>query len=460
VDPDTRPSVISPPFTGHFRITADTPRGLQPFLPSVSPANALTSPTVSVNGTATTAVNAKPASESASIDPNLALRKDVYTAPTEAKLLIGESTIEKKQFTCFTCGVDCTRSRYHSLKTPNFEVCPNCYVEGRFPSTMYSGDFIKLEATPKPSETEWTDQETLLLLEGIEMFDEDWNAISDHVGSKSREQCILHFLKLPIEDPYVGTKMSELGPLQYHQIPFSDAENPIMSLVAFLASVVNPGVAAAAAKEALKELSGSQIDFNQPSHLKLTEEPTNSLTTTDVESKENSHDKNNNNSNIDQTQKTKNTRPSPIQAAAVTAIAASAAKAKSLADYEEREMRNLVNQIVELQIKKVETKLKHFEEMETFLENEKKDLEVQREQLVRDRLQLKNGILSLKTMAGKVSSSNAPSSAGTPVDQETSSVQQKDFFESLMNASDPFSLSPNGTTSYQKDPNAIITSLP
>ncbi|TKA62786.1 hypothetical protein B0A55_11912 [Friedmanniomyces simplex] len=34
VDPDTRPSNIGPPFTGHFRITADTPRGLQPFQPA------------------------------------------------------------------------------------------------------------------------------------------------------------------------------------------------------------------------------------------------------------------------------------------------------------------------------------------------------------------------------------------------------------------------------------------
>ena len=33
VDPQTRPSNIGPPFTGHFRVTADTPRGLQAFQP-------------------------------------------------------------------------------------------------------------------------------------------------------------------------------------------------------------------------------------------------------------------------------------------------------------------------------------------------------------------------------------------------------------------------------------------
>ncbi|KAJ2461965.1 SWI/SNF and RSC complex subunit Ssr2, partial [Coemansia sp. RSA 2322] len=35
-DADSRPSTIGPPFTGHFRISADTPRGLIPFQPSIS----------------------------------------------------------------------------------------------------------------------------------------------------------------------------------------------------------------------------------------------------------------------------------------------------------------------------------------------------------------------------------------------------------------------------------------
>merc|ERR1711977_371218 len=34
VDPETRPSVPGPPTTGHFRIQADTPRGLQAHQPN------------------------------------------------------------------------------------------------------------------------------------------------------------------------------------------------------------------------------------------------------------------------------------------------------------------------------------------------------------------------------------------------------------------------------------------
>lgn len=105
---------------------------------------------------------------------------------------------------------------------------------------------------------EWTDQETLLLLEGLEMFKDDWNRVAEHVASRTQDECILHFLKLPIEDPFLDEQQQgssggggHLGPLVYQPTPFSQAGNPVMSTVAFLASVVDPRVASAAAKAAL-----------------------------------------------------------------------------------------------------------------------------------------------------------------------------------------------------------------
>lgn len=52
--------------------------------------------------------------------------------------------------------------------------------------------------------------------------------------------------------------MDIAGPLAYQPIPFSQTGNPIMSTVAFLASVVDPRVASAAAKSALGTNSHSQ----------------------------------------------------------------------------------------------------------------------------------------------------------------------------------------------------------
>lgn len=50
---------------------------------------------------------------------------------------------------------------------------------------------------------DWTYQETLLLLEGLELYKDDWNKVCEHVGSRTQDECILHFLRLPIEDPYL-----------------------------------------------------------------------------------------------------------------------------------------------------------------------------------------------------------------------------------------------------------------
>ncbi|MEQ2196691.1 hypothetical protein XENOCAPTIV_009111, partial [Xenoophorus captivus] len=88
---------------------------------------------------------------------------------------------------------------------------------------------------------------------GLEMYKDDWNKVSEHVGSRTQDECILHFLRLPIEDPYLEDSSSTLGPLAYQPVPFSQAGNPVMSTVAFLASVVDPRVASAAAKSALGE---------------------------------------------------------------------------------------------------------------------------------------------------------------------------------------------------------------
>uniref|UniRef100_A0A1I8HP40 SANT domain-containing protein n=1 Tax=Macrostomum lignano TaxID=282301 RepID=A0A1I8HP40_9PLAT len=106
---------------------------------------------------------------------------------------------------------------------------------------------------PASRKSDWTDQETLSLLEGLELFKDDWNRVAEHVGSRTQEECVLHFLKLPIEDPFLEGAEEALGPLIHQPIPFSKAGNPIMCTVAFLAATVDPRIASAATKAALDE---------------------------------------------------------------------------------------------------------------------------------------------------------------------------------------------------------------
>lgn len=58
----------------------------------------------------------------------------------------------------------------------------------------------------------WTEQETLKLLEGMELYRDDWNKVAEHVSSRSQDECVLHFLKLPIQDPYLD-ETNDLGML-------------------------------------------------------------------------------------------------------------------------------------------------------------------------------------------------------------------------------------------------------
>lgn len=70
---------------------------------------------------------------------------------------------------------------------------------------MSSSDFILMEPAEAHGLTggNWTDQETLLLLEALELYKENWNEIAEHVATKTKAQCILHFIQMPIEDSFL-----------------------------------------------------------------------------------------------------------------------------------------------------------------------------------------------------------------------------------------------------------------
>ncbi|KAF9107709.1 hypothetical protein BGX29_005226 [Mortierella sp. GBA35] len=405
IDPNTRPSTVGPSFTGHFRVTADTPKGLQPFHPSTA-APAATKPSSDISTPGVT-----------KLDANLELRRNIYTrGPTPVASENDESAEKRQQFSCFTCGSDCTKNRYHSIKTRNFELCSNCYLEGRFPSTMSSGDFIRLQSQSFKQSTDepWTDQETLLLLEGLEMYDEDWNLVAEHVSTRGREQCILHFLQLPIEDPYLGGKTErELRSVQHNRLPFSESDNPVMSVVAFLASVVNPGVAAAAAQSALKELALAKMNAqaslektggSSTSQDKAADEKIEASEAMDVDTDKESKSGSGDGGAIEssgegvgpENRDIAGIPRSTLEKAAAAALGSAAVKAKSLADYEEREIQRLVTVVVEMQLKKLELKLQQFEELENVLDIEKGELERQRQQLYLDRLAMKKSIMSMQ----------------------------------------------------------------
>lgn len=87
----------------------------------------------------------------------------------------------------------------------DFDLCTECFNNGKFDPDMAPSDFILMEPAEAggASSGKWTDQETLLLLEALELYKENWNEIAEHVATKTKAQCILHFVEMPIEDMFL-----------------------------------------------------------------------------------------------------------------------------------------------------------------------------------------------------------------------------------------------------------------
>ena len=398
VDADSRPTPMGPPSTSHFHVLVDTPSGLQPLAPT-----------------------------RAAIGSGLPNSNQILSMKdTESKP--GEDTKATSQ----------TDSNNFGLKTDQYAK-RNALMKNKGAATV---------------SREWNDQERLLLLEGIDLYKDDWNKVCEHVGSRTQDECILQFLRLPIEDSYID---DAVGPIAYQPIPFSKSGNPIMSTVAFLASVVDPRVAATAAKAAMDEFA--KIKEEVPSHilnahiknvknsavdgkfdpkvgLSLTgiagteNEASNTSGTSaatgtangtsekkdetekktgdesmdtdefdpkknddasakkdaDATTDESASGKENSQNNKDsadasakqsekektpaELEKEKLVNESQLSTAAAAAIGAAAVKAKHLAAVEERRIKSLVAFLVETQMKKLEIKLRHFEELEAIMDRE------------------------------------------------------------------------------------------
>ncbi|PKY05018.1 putative RSC complex subunit [Aspergillus campestris IBT 28561] len=425
VDPQTRPSNIGPPFTGHFRVVADTPRGLQPFQPGP---NHFVKPGKPLSAT-DRAASATPAPKA---DLNLEIRRNIYddkgkeiTPATEEKENQtngdgaaangnGESaskTLEekdpRKKSHCFSCGIDCTRLRFHYAKSApanvnpsapdsKYDLCPNCFLQGRMPSSHSASDFVKLEDSAHTitadKDAPWSDGELVLLLEGLENFDDNWDQIASHVGTRTKEECVMKFLQLEIEDKYVedGPEMRASS----GRDPISQAENPVLSVVAFLAQMAEPAVAAAAAGRSVDEI-------RKELRKQLEKGPAADKPQDKGKEKEGSTVKTEDSMDVDTTTRDdgatevaevprtdKEGKPS----LPTVALAASAARAGALASHEEREMTRLVGAAVNVTLQKFEIKLQQFNEMEEIIEAERRELELARQQLFLDRVAFKKRV--------------------------------------------------------------------
>ncbi|XP_021731613.1 SWI/SNF complex subunit SWI3D-like [Chenopodium quinoa] len=169
--------------------------------------------------------------------PQLVPRANMSAAAAVPSGLFPESIAEELvkqegpavEYHCNSCSADCSRKRYHCQKQADFDLCSECYNNGKFGSGMCPSDFILMEPAEASGSTggKWTDQETLLLLEALELFKENWNEIAEHVATKTKAQCILHFLQMPIEDTFLDCDDTKILALENGEPASTSNELPV-----------------------------------------------------------------------------------------------------------------------------------------------------------------------------------------------------------------------------------------
>lgn len=364
---------------------------------------------------------------------------------------------------CNYCSRPLPIGYYQSQKEVDVMLCTDCFYEGRFVTGHSSIDFIRLDSTKDYGDVDsesWSDQETLLLLEAMESYNENWNDIAEHVGTKSKAQCILHFIRMPMEDgllenievpsmPTLSNSLNKVDQERSHsnsngnlagsclpgldsdsRLPFANSGNPVMSMVAFLATAVGPRVAAACAhaslialseENALAAASGFIIPPEGSGHGNRMKEggPHGELT--------NSSQHQDGNIAIQGSwgQNDAEVASLPVEkvrAAAKAGLAAAAMKAKLFADHEEREIQRLSANIINHQLKRLELKLKQFAEVETLLMKECEQVERARQRFAAERARI---ISTRFGPTGVTSPMNLPGVAPALVSNNTGNNRQQ-----------------------------------
>ncbi|KAK8604018.1 hypothetical protein V6N13_096481 [Hibiscus sabdariffa] len=280
--------------------------------------------------------------------------------------------------------------------------CGNCdsgYHECRKNNGLLMGNFclaFDIEGSGSPSKWSCRCNHTFLVLkinfvvclkcfksgnygEGKSMDDFELKDCSEksNVQTKSKLDCITKLIELPFGESLIDSPRK--GPIPAVQ-------------VAHISTMVKPQITAAAAESAVALLSdemscpreifyGDQIDLTNGS-LSPTLRAHN---IGELEIKERSSP-----SESQEIPPKKSDVPLPlrIRAAVATGLGAAAARAKLLAVQEEREIEHLVATIIEAQLKKLQSKLKHCDDAELLMEKEYTAIEDLKEHILGERINI------------------------------------------------------------------------
>ncbi|XP_062218450.1 SWI/SNF complex subunit SWI3B-like [Phragmites australis] len=259
---------------------------------------------------------------------------------------------------CTGCRTVCGLA-YFACEKADISLCARCFVRANYRPGLTAADFKRVEIT-EDAKSDWTDKETLHLLEAVLHYGEDWKKVSEHVGSRSEKDCIARFIRLPFGEQFMGPKEDKMrfendndttdepgADVSKRQslTPLADASNPIMAQVAFLSAIVGSEAASAAAQAAIS--AQSQVDLNDgeiDSSMNSTREEVNDL------------------------------------------LREAATNARVQLEKERSSIEQSLSDIVDVQMKEIQDKICHFEQKEILMEKERQQLHCLRDLLFADQL--------------------------------------------------------------------------
>ncbi|KAM1025558.1 hypothetical protein ACFX14_038594 [Malus domestica] len=353
--------------------------------------------------------------------------------------------LKKEVLVCGNCGVHCDSGHYKYSKG-DFLICAKCFENGNCGETRLRDDFKLNEAVEKSGNhgAEWTESETLLLLESVFKHGDDWDLVAQNVQTKTKFDCIAKLIDLPFGELVLGSayrkgnssgfsanldcsKQVQLSssecqetiitngqlheqtddskqngdtlnkgpPLKRQRTAsLSDASSSLIKQVAAISTMVGPQITAAAADAAVNVLceetscSKDIFDADDDSLTNGLWSPAkNCETERDQDGDSEMKEKPTESESQDALFRKDDIPPSlQLRAAIGTALGAAASHSKLLADQEDREIEYLMATIIGTQMKKLHFKLNYFEGLEQIMKKEHAQIEDVEDFLVQERI--------------------------------------------------------------------------
>uniref|UniRef100_A0A2P2JMJ2 SWI/SNF complex subunit SWI3B n=2 Tax=Rhizophora mucronata TaxID=61149 RepID=A0A2P2JMJ2_RHIMU len=258
-------------------------------------------------------------------------------------------------------------------------LCARCYVRGNYRVGVSSSDFRRVEIS-EDMRKDWTEKETLQLLEAIMQYGDDWRKVAQNVTGRSEKDCITHFIKLPFGKEFTGSSVSgdvdnKCGQIKEREdvdcgseamvpckrmrlSPLADASNPIMAQAAFLSALAGVDIAEAAAQAAVSVLTEVEYGGSKGNLLSFSQ---------------------------DRRQLDSSMSPN-VDSSNLNAMERACLDANSRLEEEELEVERAISRIAEIQMKEIQVKIDRFEELDLQMEKEWQQVERMKSLLFVDQL--------------------------------------------------------------------------